>query len=175
MGIQLNKREKTAVSVAVACVCLFVLWQFAVEPFLGKRRQLRSAIAARTQTLADIRALRAEYESLREKGALFQKQFARRDKSFTLFSFLDRLAGESGIKGNITYMKPSSVDQPDSRYKLSLVEMKLTALNLEQLSGYLFRIETSPNMVTVKRLSVTKAGKDKDLLNVVLQVETLEV
>ncbi|MFZ2040563.1 MAG: type II secretion system protein GspM [Desulfobacterales bacterium] len=175
MGIQLNKREKTVISAAAACICLLAFWQFAVAPFFSKRQQLRSAIAARTQSLVEIRALQTEYEALRRQGALFQKEFARREKSFTLFSFLDRLAGESGIKANITYMKPSSTDQPDSQYKLSLVEMKLQGVNLAQLSGYLYRIETSPNMVAVKRLSVTKTGKAAELLSAVLQVETLEI
>jgi hypothetical protein len=43
------------------------------------------------------------------------------------------------------------------------------------LSGYLYRIETSPNMVAVKRLSVTKTGKAAEMLTAVLQVETLEI
>jgi general secretion pathway protein M len=175
VGIQLNKREKTVVAAVAAGVCLLALWYFALAPFLDKRQQLRRAIAARAQNLAEILALRAEYEALRRQGALFEKEFARREKSFTLFSFLDRLAGESGIKANITYMKPSSVDQPDGPYKLSLVEMKLQGVNLEQLSGYLYRIETSPNMVAVKRLSVTKTGKAAEMLTAVLQVETLEI
>ncbi|MFY9943530.1 MAG: type II secretion system protein GspM [Desulfobacterales bacterium] len=175
VGIQLNKREKTVVSALAAGICLLALWHFAVAPFFSKRQQLRRAIAVRSQSLAEIRALQAEYEALRRQGTLFEKKFARREKTFTLFSFLDRLAGESGIKANITYMKPSSTDQPDSRYKLSLVEMKLQGVNLEQLSGYLYRIETSPNMVAVKRLSVTKTGKAAEMLSAVLQVETLEI
>jgi general secretion pathway protein M len=52
--------------------------------------------------------------------------------------------------------------------------MKLDAVTLEQLTNYLYGIETSKNMVFVKKLSISKKEKDEGLVNVILQVETLE-
>jgi general secretion pathway protein M len=64
--------------------------------------------------------------------------------------------------------------QKNSNYKLSRVEMKLDAVTLEQLTSYLYGIETSKNMVIVKKLSISKKEKEDRLINVILQVETLE-
>lgn len=72
-------------------------------------------------------------------------------------------------------MKPTLTPQKDSAYKVSLVEMKLKGLTLEQITRYLYKIETSKNMVSIKRLSLTKSDDKEGILNVVLQVETLEV
>jgi general secretion pathway protein M len=71
-------------------------------------------------------------------------------------------------------MRPTTTVQKNSSYKLSRVEMKLDDITLEQLTSYLYGIETSKNMVIVKKLSITKKEKDEGLVNVILQVETLE-
>jgi general secretion pathway protein M len=87
---------------------------------------------------------------------------------------MNQLAGQAGIKDRISYMKPTNTVQKNSNYKLSRVEMKLDAVTLEQLTNYLYGIETSKNMVIVKKLSISKKEKNEGLVNVILQVETPE-
>jgi general secretion pathway protein M len=71
-------------------------------------------------------------------------------------------------------MKPSTTVQKNSSYKISQVEMKLQSITLQQLTAYLHMVETSKNMVNIKRLSISKTGKQEDYINAVLQVETFE-
>ena len=92
-----------------------------------------------------------------------------------MFSFLDQLAGEAGVKDRISYMKPSTKVEKNSPYKISRVEMKLDAITLKQLTTYLYGVETSKNMVDIKRISISKKDKKQGLLTAVLQVETLEI
>jgi general secretion pathway protein M len=124
--------------------------------------------------LEEMRRLQAEYSALKEKLQLSQVSIGKREKGFTLYSFMNQLAGQAGIKDRISYMKPSNTIQKNSNYKLSRVEMKLDGVTLEQLTSYLYGIETSKNMVIVKKLSVSKKEKNDSLINVILQVETLE-
>jgi len=72
-------------------------------------------------------------------------------------------------------MKPSSTTLKDSGYRVSLVEMKLQDVTMSQLLAYLHGIETSRDMISIKRLSISKGEKNKDLLNTVFQVETVEM
>jgi len=174
MAIKLKKRERYAIYAAGVFICLFVGLQFIVFPFMDKREQVQRALEAKTRILADIVLLKAEYESLHRRTDLTKSKFSKRPRGFTLFSFLDDLAGKARIKSNITYMKPSTSMQKNSPYKLSLVEMKLQAVTLNQLTTYLHMVETSPNMVRVKRLSILKKENQKNGINVVLQMETLE-
>lgn len=118
--------------------------------------------------------LKTEYETLNRQNDLSKINFNRRDRGFTLFSFLDRLSGQAGIKDHITYMKPSTAGSKDNAYKLSQVELKLKAVNLKQLASYLYMIETSKNMIFVKRLSVTQSSKPEGFIDVIMQVETYE-
>ena len=122
-----------------------------------------------------MRSLKSEYEALNRRADTSKFRFEKRSKDFTLFSFLDRLAGEVGIKENIAYMKPSTTVQKESAYKILLVEMKLTGINMEQITEYLHKIETSKNMVSIKRLSLTKPDEKQQQLNAVLQVQTFEI
>jgi general secretion pathway protein M len=71
-------------------------------------------------------------------------------------------------------MRPSSTADKDSPYRLSMVEMKLADITTSQLMAYLHGIETSNNMIFVKRLSISKAERKPDLITTVFQVETLE-
>ena len=71
-------------------------------------------------------------------------------------------------------MKPSTTVQKNNSYKISQVEMKFKDLTLEQLTTYLHMVETSKNMVSIERLSISKTGKQEGFIDAVLQVETVE-
>ena len=174
MAIKLKKRDRYALIILGGVICLFIGLQFIVFPFLEKREKVQRALQAKTRVLSDMVLLKDQYESWRHQADLAKSRFSKRPRGFTLFSFLDNLAGKAGIKNNITYMKPSISTQKNKPYKLSLVEMKLQAVTLNQLTTYLHMVETSPNMIRVKRLSILKKENQKNGISVVLQVETLE-
>jgi len=175
MKSKLNKREKYAIGAAAAFLCLFIMVQFIFFPMIDKRDRLRRLIEIKTKTIEDMLTLKSEYDTAVTQINFSKDRLAKRQKGFTLFSFLDVLAGETGIKNKIKYMKPSSTSQKDGSIKLSLVEMKLEAVTLKQLAAYLYRVETSENTVVVKRLAISKADKPQGTIDAVMQVETYEI
>jgi len=175
MKTNLNKREKYAIGAAAAFAGLFIIIQFVIFPMIDKRERLNRLIDVKTKTIADMLTLKSEYDTIVTHINFSKSRLANRQKGFTLFSFLDILAGETGIKNKIKYMKPSSAFQKDGSVKLSLVEMKLEAVTLEQLTDYLYRVETSENAVYVRRISISKADKPAGAIDAVLQVETYEI
>ncbi len=175
MAIKLSKREKYSIYLIAGFICLFVFFQFILFPFIDERDRLKRAIKVKTKILKEMIVLKSEYDMINKKSDLSKNLIAKRKKGFTLFSFLDKNTGEAGIKDHISYMKPSSSVQKNSKYKISLVEMKLQAITLEQLTTYLYKIETSNNNVFIKRISITKTGKQEQFINAVLHVETIEI
>ncbi|BBO72822.1 hypothetical protein DSCW_02390 [Desulfosarcina widdelii] len=174
MAINLNKREKLSVIAASAALLIFVLLQFLVFPLLDKNDRLSSKLISRQQELEQIRLLQAEFRQTSQKAEEVQRFINRRKRGFTLFSFLETLAGKTNVKNNIAYMRPTSTAGKDSPYRLSLVEMKLSDITTSQLMAYLHGIEASNNMIFVKRLSISKEERKADLITTVFQVETLE-
>jgi general secretion pathway protein M len=172
---KLSRREKTVVAGGGCLLLVILLVQFVISPLFERSSQVQRAIQSKTIMLAEMQRLRAEAETLRASTRSSEARYSRRDKNFTLFSFLDQLAGKSGVKERVSYMKPSKIEQKNSAYKLSRVEMKLEAVTLEQLSGYLYAVETSRNMVSVSKLSISRREQKEGLLDAILQVDTLEM
>ena len=174
MAKKLARREKYSIYVLIGVICLFVVFYFIVFPFFDKKERLERTLWAKKDILEKMTALQSEYNTIKKRTELSKSNFSKRDTGFTLFSFLDKLTGKAGIKNHVTYMKPSTSVQKNSPFKLSQVEMKLQGLTLQQLISYLHMVETSENMVNIKRLSISKTGKLENVIDVVLQVETAE-
>lgn len=173
--MKISKREKLFIGAAVAFILLFVVIQYGVTPFLNNKKRMTALLHAKGIQLQQMHQMKDEYDALLKQIEESKKRFAQREKGFALFSFLDRLAGESKIKENITYMKPSKSTQKDSPYIISSVEMKLQAINMKQLTSYLHMVETSKNFVYVRRISISQTNKPEGFINVILQVETYEI
>jgi general secretion pathway protein M len=135
---------------------------------------LRPSSTATRRCGAACKRLKADYDGLKSTAKQSEARFARRDKGFTLFSFLDQLAGQARVKERVSYMRPTKTEQKNSTLKLSRVEMKLEAVTLEQLATFLYGVESSKNMVSVSKLSITRRDQKEGLLDAILQVETLE-
>lgn len=170
----LNRREKYIIYGAGCLIALLIIIHFVITPFIENKNQMQRNLQTKKAELEEMRRLQAEYNALKQKLQLSQTGIGKREKGFTLYSFMNQLAGQAGIKDRISYMKPTNTVQKNSNYKLSRVEMKLDGVTLEQLTGYLYGIETSTNMVIVKKLSISKKEKNDSLVNVILQVETVE-
>lgn len=173
--MKLSKREKYSIFMAVGFICLFIVLQLILFPLMDKRSRIQRTLQVKTKILKEMFLLKSEYDIIRKKADLLETRLAGRKKGFTLFSFLDRLAGEAGIKDRIAYMKPSTSTTTNSRYKTSSVEMKLESISLGELVTYLYKTETSKNLVHIKRISISKTGTEGGFLNAILHVETFEI
>ncbi|MBT8331254.1 MAG: type II secretion system protein M [Deltaproteobacteria bacterium] len=171
---KLNRRDKYIVYGVGCLLGLLIIVQFIIRPFFENRNRLERTLQTRKVELEQMRELQADYKSLKGRMQLSQVRVNKRQKGFTLNSFLVQAAGQVGIKDRISSMKPTTTTQKNSNFKVSRVEMKLDAISLEQLTAFLHGVETSPNIVMVKKLSVSKKDKKEGLINVIMQVETIE-
>jgi len=171
---KLNRRDKYIVYGVGCLLGLLIIVQFIIRPFFDNRKRLERTLQTRKVELEQMRELQADYKALKGRMQLSQVRVNKRQEGFTLNSFLVQAAGQVGIKDRISSMKPTTTAQKNSNFKVSRVEMKLDAISLEQLTAFLHGVETSPNMVMVKKLSVSKKDKKEGLINVIMQVETIE-
>jgi general secretion pathway protein M len=172
--MNLQRRERLAIAIAGGVIVVLLVFRLLIFPTLDRRADLRKAIDKKTLELQKIHDMRTEYQSLSRNTSTIEQRLKRRPKTFTLFSFIDRLAGRSQLKGNIAYMKPSTSNIKNSPLRLSTVEMKLNGLTMEQLTTFLHGVEDKKNAVWLRRITLSKGDQVEDLLNVVLQVETFQ-
>jgi len=169
--MQLAKREKYLIALGVIVIVFAVVLQLAIMPFFEKRERYKNNVVTKQNNLQEMVALRQEYLLLQQDSDTLAQRLTSRPKSFTLFSFLEKAAGDAGVKGNIKYMKPSA-STGKGPFKESLVEMKLERITLGQMVGYLKLIESPDNLVSVKRISIQSNKKETQFLDAILQVLT---
>ena len=171
--MKLARREKYLVSLAGGVIFLILIHNLLIGPFFNEKERLRNGVRAKEAALEKIIMQSAEYITLKKGDQGLSKLLAKRKKGFTLFSFLEQEAAQSDIKGHIKYMKPSS-SQGTGPYKESTVEMKLEGVTLKQLVGYLYRIESPEEAISIKRISIKENKKKSGYIDAVLKVLTLQ-
>lgn len=171
--ITLAKREKYFVTAAGCAILIFLFFQFLISPFFEKRERLQKGIKAKEVALEEIIRLSAEYDAYKRDAQGIKQLLARRNKGSTLFAFLDRAAGEAGVKEKIDYMNPST-SKGTGPFKESMVEMKLEGITLNQLTEYLNLIESPEELISIKRISIRQNSKEAGYLDAILQAVTFE-
>jgi general secretion pathway protein M len=166
--MKLSKRERYLVTAASLVVAGFVLFHFVLSPFLERMATLRAGIESRGKSLREMAEMSHRYREITDASMTRSRMVGKRSKGFTLFSFLERAAGESSVKDRIKYMKPSSSPHE------SMVEMQMEEITLKQLVDYLQRIEYGDGLVQVKRISVRESRKETAYLDAVMQVVSPE-
>ncbi len=171
---KLSRREKIIVAAGGGVLVLFALIQLLIVPIFEHRAQLRRSVQAKATILAHMHQLQSEVAEIKSRSQAAEGRFRQREKNFTLFSFLDQLAGQARVKERVSYMRPTKIEQKNSPFKLSRVEMKLEGVTLEQLASYIHGVESSRNLASVTKLSITRRDQKEGLLDAILQVDTLE-
>ncbi|MFH1984353.1 MAG: hypothetical protein ABIL58_21125 [Pseudomonadota bacterium] len=169
--MNLSRREKGALAAAVAGIVGFLVMQLAVFPLTARHRQLKRVLAAKARTLTDMRVLEAETTALRQRVEATRRRIADGAKGDTLFAVLDQKAGLIALKDRIAYMKPSTIEDKESPYTLSTVEMKLQGISLAQLVQYLALVERTGDTVGVRRMSINRTSDAQRTIDAVLEFQ----
>ena len=171
--INLQPREKLIITAGGLALALILLSQLVVFPIVDHRTRLKNMIKSQSEALVDIQRLKSEYDQLTTASRRNELQLKQRQPGFNLYSFLESLAGRSGIT-RIGSMKPSNPAVKNSPYKISMVEMRIDGLTNDQMVAFLHEIETSKQMVWIKAISITREETKASLINMNLKVETIE-
>ncbi len=170
--MNLATRERRLISTAVCALAIFLLLKLVIFPFFEARRRLERGIKVKEDALKQMVILSGAFKAREKAYQSLIQSLSKREKGFTLFSFLDRAAGQAKVKDHVKYMKPSN-SEGAGPYRESMVEMKLENITLPQLVDYLHRIESGKNMIRIKRISIKENRKKSGYLDAVLQVVTL--
>ncbi len=157
--------------IAASVLVLLALSQLIVRPILKKRKQLAVSIERSEERLEELVRLERLYRDMKAENARVEKDLRQRQQDFTLFAFLEGLAGKDGLKRQIEFMRPS-VKQLSEVHQEEQVEMGLKGVSLERLIAYLYHIETAPEQVAIKRLTIRPHQRDRSQLEVNLVVVT---
>jgi len=171
----ISRREKNILISGAVFVILFFGFQFGIVPVFDQRENLTRILEDKHAALEKLNDLQQQYFAVSNKFDIKAQTLAQRRKDFSLFSFLDSLVQQSGIKENVAYMKPLTKKLENSKYMLVTVKVKLNSVYLKEFIDFLYRIESSGNAVVISSLSLSKSGKNRNQLDAVVETRTFKL
>ena len=157
--------------IAASILLLLAVSQWIVRPIFRQKKKLALNIEQSEKRLAELVRLERLYDKMKAESARVENNLRQRQRDFTLFAFLEGLAGRDGIKGQIEFMRPS-VKELGDKHQEEQVEMRFKGVSLERLIPYLYHIETAPEQVLIRRLTIRPQQRNRSQLEVTLVVVT---
>jgi Tfp pilus assembly protein PilO len=168
------KREKRLLAIAVIVAVVFMAYHFALRPTMGEIEDLRAAVPRRSQNLETIRMRSREYRRLLDEMESLRLSVAKQPGNFGILSYLEQLAGETGLEKNVAHMKPATAPVGESFIETS-VRIELEKTSLKNITDFLGRIESSKALIGVKSLTIRSSPRTAGLLDADIMVTTLSL
>jgi general secretion pathway protein M len=165
-------RERQMLALMSIAIVLWLLYWGLVAMILSPMEESKRIIAARRSALAQMAILRGEYLGIQAQVGQLESQI-RSGQRGNVLSVLETMANEVQIKDKITSMDPKSAP-PNDLYRETVIEVRLTNVNLKQLTDYLFRVENSGSFLKIKRLRIKTRTDDPGYLDVNFRVSSFE-
>jgi len=169
--IPLGTREKLILIASCSGVLLFIIVYFYLLPAIGNMKNLAKTIPKRQEDLIQLLKLRDEFFELRHKMAQINKAIHKRGPNFELLTFLEELAKKCNIDDKIVSMRP--LNHPSILPNEMTVEIDIDGLVTEELTKYLYEIESSEKLLYIKKTDIRSNFRREKFLNVSLHVSTL--
>jgi hypothetical protein len=171
--MKIRRREMALLLFAGFFVLVLLYYLVIISPALSKEKSFTKRIEKKSADLAQIIALKDQWEKFKANKTRAEKILAARGKTFSLLSFLEGVSREVGIDDKIQYMKPLAFHDDSGTMKPAGIEMNLDNVNIEQLVTLLYKIEGAGKLLNIKRLKIYRTSVKKiPTLKVTLQVNT---
>ncbi|MEJ2744774.1 MAG: type II secretion system protein GspM [bacterium] len=171
MKKKISQREKRLVSIALAAIAAFLVFQFAIDPFLQYVDRIQEEIPKMKGDLLTARRMRNRYRALDKEINDIRQRLEQRTAEFNPHDFLSTLAQKLEILPNLEDIKLDAA-QINESYEEDTATVGLKNVQLEKLVSYLFEVENSGQLLTVKELSIEPDKDNSLLLDVEFDVST---
>tara|TARA_R110001592_G_scaffold40108_6_gene131914 strand:+ start:290 stop:820 length:531 start_codon:yes stop_codon:yes gene_type:complete len=165
MGVNdLDSREKGTVAFAVLFLLLAIFMAFYVPNSWGKRFQSAKAdMTLKTQELqlAELERI-AELERVSSQQQLLE-QLNARGSTFSLFPFINGMVSEAGLSERAKLGNDQNSRNKKQWPKHPMVELELNGVSLTEVIDLLFKIRASKNLVTIYKMEMEPAVRDRGL------------
>ena len=170
---QLTRSQRRAVVTGLVVLAAMALFQLALVPWWEARQRVTAAIAANGRALTELTALGEEYTLFRQRSEEIRRVVNQRPSDFSFFSYLERKAGEAGVRVNILSTQPFK-GMPVGDYEEAVIEIRMEKLTMGELVDFLYRLESPRELIRVRRASIARMKESPEYVNALLQVFTYQ-
>jgi type II secretory pathway component PulM len=166
----LSSNERLLVSIAGGLLAVTLVWFGIATPLLGAARRSAQDVATAEQQIELVRALRSRFDDVNGRLSAVEARIQSGPQA-EIFTTLEQLASQSAVK--IDSMEPRT-SPASSEYRETKVQVALKGVTLAQVVGLLSRIDTAPQMLSVKSLRLRTRPDKPELLDVTFTVSSFE-
>ncbi len=166
---RLSHRDRIALGAGAAVILVVFLWLGVFAPYQEAMSRLDGSIASRQRQLEQVREVRQEYLQLQREMAEAEKRLVGKQAGFSLFSFIEEITGNIGVRENLVSMRPQS-SPTQGEYREESVEIRLERIGLDQLVRLLYAIETADVFLNVRAMRVKPRFDNRSQLDTTLTV-----
>jgi len=171
--MRLSPRESAFIGFGLILLIVLGVYFLLLEPLAERRDRLERLTARLEGDLTEMQALAARYQAMTAAQNRLRGQVQARGRTFAPFSYLENLAQEAGLSGQIESMTPvPSGPAEEGRPALTEVDVRLTGIKLLELIRFLYRIEASDKVFFIINLNIRPRYLSPDLLDVNLRLAT---
>jgi general secretion pathway protein M len=172
--IRLTRREKLGVITLATFTTAWLLFVYAVKPAMGRLETLARVMPEKQRDLRALRAKADEYDALRQRLRDLRTNTAPTKETIELLPFLESLTRQCRLVKKVAAIK-QHVSQPEPNCRQTIVEVKLENLTLTELVDFLWKVESSKALASIKSLYIKKNPTDTTLLDSVIEIHTVEL
>jgi type II secretory pathway component PulM len=156
---RLSKREQRLIAAFAALLAGAIVYIGVIEPIVAGRARMEQKIVTLAEDIDTMRQTAARVAELeRELGSV--EAAAATPADFSLFSFVDKAASATVTPGSVAAMNPSRRKVRDGEEE-TLVEVRLSAVPLPEIVGFLRNIEQATEPIYVRRVELKRRYDDK--------------
>ncbi|MDD2219475.1 MAG: type II secretion system protein GspM [Desulfoplanes sp.] len=167
-----QRTRQILIGSVLAVVVILALLQWVIVPLQRHNEDVQAKIMRSRTYLQELSQLGQRYEQKKKSLERLGTTVLKRPNGFTLFAFVESQATKDGLRKHIAFMRPSQKKLSEERTE-ELVEMRLTGIDLDILVPYLFHVESAPEEVFVKRLTIRSKERNQNLLDVDLVLSAI--
>ena len=166
----LSQSERLLVSIAGGMLLVTLVWFGGVQPVLGAATRAEARAGSAEQEVAAVRALSAEFQEVNGRLSAVEQRIRSGPKG-EIFTTLEQMAKQAAVK--VASMEPRTSPASDD-YEETKVQVALKGVTLAQAVNYLHRIESAPQLLSVKALRIRTRSDKQELLDVTFTVSSFE-
>jgi type II secretory pathway component PulM len=166
----LSRNERLLVSVAGGLLVVTLVWFAVAMPLLAAARNAARDAETAEQQVELVRALRARFDEVNGRLGAVEARIESGPQG-EIFTSLEQMASQSAVK--IDSMEPRT-SPASTEYRETKVQVSLKGVTLAQVVGLLSRIDTAPQMLSIKSLRIRTRADKQDLLDVTFTVSSFE-
>ena len=166
----LSQRERLLVLAAGGAFLIFFLIVAVVNPLLSASSRATRRVEAAEQEFRAVQLLRSRYDEVDARLASVEQRI-RSGPRGEIFTTLESLARASAV--TVDSMEPRTSPASED-YRETKVQVVLRGVTLAQTVNYLQRIESAPQLLSVKSLRIRTRSDKPELLDVNFTVSSFE-